>query len=373
VKLSITGLSNSGKTTIFNALTGVDLETTVYPTIFSPEHEPHINIVKIPDKRVDKLSAIFDPKKTTYATVEYIDYLGMTPVSSGGDPKQNTSVFNLIKDADAIVQVVRAFEDESILHPSKTVDPLRDVRVFENDLMLGDLEFVEKRIERIELASKKGLKGDELEKNLLLKCREALENEIPLRNISFTKEEKTAMLHIQFLTTKPEIIVINIQENEINSEVTDKIAADIEAYFKENSPESCPLIIPLCGKIEMELTQLSQEESKAFLLDLGIAEPAMHKLCRVSYETLGLISFFTVGKDEVKAWTIRKDTEALKAAGKIHSDIERGFIRAEAVGYDDYIASDENMVTAREKGLVRLEGKTYIVKDGDIINFKFNV
>ncbi len=373
MKLSITGLSNSGKTTIFNSLTGMNLETTVYPTMFSPDHEPHISIVKIPDKRLDRLSVIFIPKKTTYATVEYIDFLGMTSVSSGGDPKQNSKVFSLIKDADAVVHVVRAFEDETIMHPSKSVDPLRDVRAFESELLLGDLEFVEKRLERIELSLKKGLKYDESEKRLLLKCRESLEKEIPLRNISFTKEEKTLMLHIQFLSTKPEIIVINILENEIETEATKKIINEIENWFKEKSPEAIPLVIPLCGKIEMELAQLSPEEAKAFLDDLGIVEPAMHRLCRVSYDALGLISFFTVGKDEVKAWTIKKDTEALKAAGKIHSDIERGFIRAEVVTYDDYISSGEEMVKAREKGLVRLEGKTYIVKDGDIINFKFNV
>jgi hypothetical protein len=373
VKLAITGFSNSGKTTVFNALTGLNLETTTYPTLISPEVEPHTGVVKIPDKRLDKLSSVYKDKKTIYATVEYSDYLGITSVSSGGDASQNSRVFDLIKDAYAIVHIVRAFEDDSIIHPMGNIDPVRDVKSFETELILGDLEFVEKRLEKIELASKKGKGKDEAGKQLLHKCKKALEDELSLRNISFSEEEKRIMSSYQFLSRTPEIIVLNIGEKDINSDRIKKFQGEIEDYFKGKNQNITPPVITLCGKIEMEIAQLPQEDAKAFLDDLGIEEPAMHRLCRISYDALGLVSFFTVGKNEVKAWTIKNGTEALKAAGKVHSDMERGFIRAEVISFSDFVSSEKDMVKAREKGLLRLEGKTYIVKDGDIINFKFNV
>ncbi len=381
MKLAITGFSNSGKTTVFNALTGLTLEITTYPTLIAAGVEPSIGIVKVPDKRLDRLSSIHKNKKKINATIEYIDYAGIVSTSTG-NASQNSMVFDLIKDADAIVHVVRAFEDESVIHPMGKIDSLRDVKTFETELILGDLEFVEKRIERMELASKKGKKQVESEKQLLLKCREALGNEIPLRNVLFTDEEKRIMLSFQFLTTIPGIIVLNIGEKDINTEKTRKLRSEVENYFKGNQ-DTTPLgidpdasgrpVIALCGKIEMEIAQLSEDEAKAFLDDLGIKEPAMNRLCRLSYETLGLISFFTIGKNEVRARTIKSGTEALKAAGKVHSDMERGFIRAEVISFDDFVSSKEDMTKAREKGLLRLEGKTYSVKDGNIINFKFNV
>ncbi|MEN8263292.1 MAG: redox-regulated ATPase YchF [Nitrospirota bacterium] len=370
MKLTITGFSNSGKTTVFNALTGLELETTTYPTSISAEVESHIGVVKVPDARVDKLAAIYDPKKVTFATVEYIDYLGIT---SGGDSTQNSKVFNLIKDSDAIVHVVRVFEDESILHPMNSVDPVRDVMSFEDELILGDLELVEKRIETIEKQEKRGKKQDTSDKQFLLKCRKALEDEISLRDIEFNDEEKRLMLPYQFLTTMPGIIVLNINENDINSDKTGELQSKVKAYFKDKGKGVVPRILTLCGKIEMEIAQLPAEEAEMFLEDLGIEQPAMHRLCRVSYEALGLISFLTVGEDEVRAWTIKNGTIAQKAGGKIHSDIERGFIRAETVSFDDFISSGESMAAVKEKGLARLEGKTYEVRDGDIINFKFNV
>lgn len=370
MKLIITGFSNSGKTTVFNALTGLALETTTYPTSISAEVEPHLGVVKIPDLRIDKLSSIYEPKKTTYATVEYIDFLGIT---SGGDVSQNSKVFNLIKDADAIVHVVRTFGDESIVHPSGSVNPLRDVSSFEDEMILGDLEFVEKRLAKIKEQAKKGKKQDEPGRQLLIKCKKALEEEISLRDIDFNDEEKRFMLPYQFLSTMPEIIVLNIHENDINSDKVKTLQSEIETYFKGKGRGGVPPVLDFCGKIEMEIVQFPADEAKAFLDDLGIEESAMHKLCHVSYDALGLISFFTVGPDEVRAWTIRKGTYAQQAAGKIHSDIERGFIRAETVSFDDFISSDGSMNKVKEKGLARLEGKTYEVKDGDIINFKFNV
>jgi GTP-binding protein YchF len=369
MRLTITGFSNSGKTTVFNALTGLNLPTTTYPTVISPELEPHMGVVKIPDARVDRLSAIYNPKKTTYATVEYVDYAGIT----SGDVSHNAKVFNLIKDADAVVHVVRIFEDESILHPLGSLDPARDVRSFESELILGDLEFVEKRLQKIEEQAKRGKKQDEADRHLLMKCKKALEDEISLRNLQFNEDEKRLMLPYQFLSTMPEIIVLNIGEKDISSEKVKNFQNEIESYFKGTGQSAIPPVLALCGKIEMEIAQLPPDEAKAFLDDLGIDEPAMHKLCHVSYDALGLIPFFTVGKDEVRAWTIKKGTNAQQAAGKIHSDIERGFIRAEAVHYKDFISSDGDMHKAKEKGLVRLEGKTYPVQDGDIINFKFNV
>ncbi len=373
MKLTITGFSNSGKTTVFNALTGLNLDTTTYPTVISTEIEPHVGVVKIPDARVDKLSSIYKPKKTTFATIEYIDYLGITSATSGRDVSQNTKVFNLIKDSDAIVHVVRAFEDESIMHPLGSVYPVRDVTSFEAELILGDLECVEKRLEKIEEQAKKGKKQDGADKQLLLKCKKALDDEISLHYIEFNKEEKRFMLPYQFLTTMPEIIVLNIGEKDINSDKVKSLHNKIETYFKEKGHGVVPPILAFCGKIEMEITQLPKDVKKEFLDDLGIDEQAMNKLCRVSYDALGLISFFTVIKGEVKAWTIKNGTNALQAAGKIHTDIERGFIKAEVVHYDDFISSGEDIHKAKEKGLVRLEGKTYEVKDGDIVNFKFNV
>lgn len=373
MKLIITGFSNSGKTTVFNALTGLKLETTVYPTSLSADVEPHHGIVKVPDTRIDKLSAVYDPKKTTYATVEYIDYPGITSAVAGGDISQNTKVFHVIKDADAVVHAVRAFEDDSIMHPLGSINPVRDVTSFEADLILGDLEFVEKRLEKIEGQEKRGKKHDEADKKLLLKCKSALEEETSLRDIDLNDDEKRLMLTYQFLSTMPEIIVLNIDEHDINSDKVKKYQNEIEGYFKKTGRGAVPPVLALCGKIEMEIAQLPPDEAVAFLDDLGIDEPAMQKLSKVSCEALNLISFFTVIKGEVRSWMVKKGTDALHAAGKIHSDMERGFIKAEVVHYDDFIVSDEDMHKAREKGLVRLEGKTYPVQDGDIINFKFNV
>ncbi len=361
MKIAIIGLANSGKTTIFNALTGLNLETTVYPTVAS---EPHMGVVKVPDARIVTLSDIFKPKKTTFATVEYIDFMGLTK----GDMEQNRKVFDFIKDADAVVHVVRGFEDESVLHPLGGPDSRRDAETIELEMIFGDLELVEKRLERMEQGAKRGKKPDEKEKGLLLKCREVLEGERPLRDVEFSEEDQKAMTHLQFMSIKPQVVVLNVGEGDLNSENTKSAVSELQRYFSGRQVN----VLDLCGKIEMEIAQLPPDEASAFLEDLGIAEPALNRLIRVSYELLGLVSFLTAGEDEVRAWTIRRGTNAQKAAGKIHSDIERGFIRAEVVSYEDFIAVG-SMSAAREKGQLRLEGKTYEVKDGDIINFRFNV
>jgi hypothetical protein len=361
MKTAIIGLANSGKTTIFNALTGLNLEVTTFPTIAA---EPHSGVVRVPDVRLVKLAEIYKPKKTTQATVEYIDFIGLTK----GDMAQNRKVFDLIKDADAIVNVVRGFMDESISHPMGDVGPRRDAETVELEMIFGDLELVDKRLERMEEGAKKGKKPDEIERQLLVKCKEALENETALRDLDFSEEEQMAMRSLQFMSIKPQLILLNVAEEEMDSPGTKGAIADLRAYFKGKQVR----VLDLCGKIEMEIAQLPAGEARAFLDDLGIVDPALNKLIHLSYELLGLISFLTAGEDEVRAWTIRKGIDAQKAAGKIHSDIERGFIRAEVVAYDDFIAHG-SMAAAREKGLVRLEGKTYPVKDGDIINFRFNV
>lgn len=361
MKLAIIGLANSGRTTIFNALTGQNLETTVYASVPS---EPHMGVVRVPDERIDRLAEIFRPKKTTYATIEYIDYIGL----SKGDMDQNRKVFDLIKDADAVVHVVRGFRDESVVHPHGDVDPVRDAQTLELEMIFGDLELIEKRLERMDQNAKRGKKPDEAEKRLLLKCREALGQDRALRDVEFSDEELRSMRHLQFMSVKPEVVLLNTGENDLNTSKTAALEEELRGLF----PDGKVIVLSLCGKIEMEIAQLSPEEARGFLDDLGITEPALNRLVRVSYDLLGLISFLTTGEDEVRAWTIQRGLNAQRAAGKIHSDIERGFIRAEVVAYDDFM-SQGGIAGARDKGLLRLEGKTYEVKDGDIINFRFNV
>ena len=359
MKVAIIGLSNSGKTTVFNALTGQNIDITIYPTTSG---EPHMGLVKVPDSRLDKLAEIFRPKKTTNASIEYIDYIGLTK----GNTEQNRKVFNLIKGVDAIVHVVRVFEDNAVVHPIGNVDPLRDIETIELELIFGDLEFVEKRLERMEEGAKKGRKPDESEKKLLIKCKDFFQKEILLRDVTFNGEEQNSMKPLQFLSTKPEILVLNIEEKDLNAEYIKKLQLSILNRYPLLS------VLPLCGKIEMEIAQLSPYDAKPFLDDLSLKEPASNKLIKVCYDTLGVISFFTYVGNEVRAWTITKGMDAQKAAGKVHSDIERGFIRAEVISFDDFI-SVGSIHAAKEKGLLRLEGKTYEVKDGDIINFRFNV
>ena len=359
MKVAIIGLSNSGKTTIFNALTGQNLDTTLYPTVSG---DPHFGVIKVPDTRLDTLSDIFKPKKTTHATIEYIDYLGLTK----GDHDQNRKVFDLIKDVDAIVHVVRTFHDETVAHPLESVDPRRDIETIQLELIFGDLELVAKRIERMEETSKHGKHTDETEKVLMLKCLDHLTKEKALRTADFTHEELNTMKSFQFLTTKPEVVVFNIGETELKDEEIRSMQSDLEVMF------SSLAFLSLCGKLEMELSQLSPSDAEMFLEDLGINEPASSRLIQVCHRMLGLITFFTILGNEARAWSIKRGTSALKAAGKVHSDIERGFIKAEVISFEDFMIAG-NIHAAREKGKLRLEGKTYEVNDGDIISFRFNV
>lgn len=365
MKLAITGLANAGKTTLFNALTGLDVETTLYTTTSG---EPRRGVVKVPDKRVDELAKIYNPKRITYATVEYIDYLGLTK----GDAAQNRKVCDLIKDADALVHVIRAFENDAVVHPLDRVDPVKDFTVVESELIFSDLELIEKRLERIEDGRKRGKKPDERERKVLEKCKEILEEEIPLRHLELDEEGLRVIRHLQFISMLPIIIVLNVAEEDLRSDRAKSWLSGIEEAFMRYPGREMTLTVLLSGKIEMEIAQLSRKEADEFIQDLGIEEPARNRLIHESYKLLGLISFLTTGEDEVRAWTIRKGTEARKAAGKIHSDIERGFIRAEVISYMDFMESG-SMNEAKQKGLARLEGKTYTIQDGDIINFRFNV
>ena len=360
MKIAVTGLPNSGKTTMFNALTGLALETTLYPSL---EPVVHRGIVKVTDQRIDTLSKIFIPHKTTYAAIEYMDLPGL----SHNDRQSNTLVFDILKDVDAVVHIIRAFQSDAVIHPMEHVDVIRDAGFLRSELIFGDYAFVEKRLERMEEASKRGKKFSVQEKELLLKCSKALEQEIPLRNLTFTEEEHLAMRPLQFLTTEPEIFAVNIDEQAINTDYAAQILSELQTRLP-NTP-----VIVFCAKVEMEIAQLPPDESKEFLNAMGIEEPALSKLIRMSYSLLQLISFFTVGKDEVRAWPIQEHTTAQKAAGKVHSDIERGFIRAEVVSYEDFMTAGGSMHVAKEAGKVRLEGKTYLVQDGDIINFRFHV
>ncbi len=367
MKLAIVGLPNSGKTTLFNALTGQSLEATPYIT---HKAEPHRAVVKVPDRRLLNLASIFRPRKVTHASIEYIDYLGIM----SGESRTNRDIFDLIKDSDAIVHVVRAFSDPLIPHPLESIDPLRDAKIVEFELIFGDLELVDKRLSRIEEARKKGKKPSQEEVNVLHKCREYLEKEMPLRTVEFSEEELKILRPMQFLSDKPEVIVLNIDEAALGTEKNVLMLKEMDKFISEKYDTHKNIkVISLSAKVEMELSRMSEEERNEFLHDLGIDEPASHKLIHSSYELLDLISFFTVGEDEVKAWTIRKGTTAEKAAGRIHSDMERGFIRAEVISYEDFISNSGNTHQIKEKGLMRLEGKSYIVQDGDIITFRFHV
>lgn len=365
MKLGIIGLPNSGKTTVFNALTAQAIEAVAYPTPIG--EDAHVGIVKVPDARIDRLSEIYKPKKTTFADVTCVDITGFATGISAS--KQKAKVFDQVWDVDAIIHVVRAYEDQAVVHPDGDIDPVRDAAALDLELVFHDLELVETRLERIANSMKKGIgAGLEPERDILERFRAQLEEEKPLRNLTLSDEEHAVIGSLQFVSLKPELVVLNVGEDDIGNETTAGTLASLGAHFEGKDTE----VFSLCGKIEMELTQLEPDEARAFLEDLGIGEPAMNLVIRKAYELLGLISFFTSGEDEVKAWTIRNGTHAVKAAGKIHSDIERGFIRAETISYDDFIAAGST-VKGKELGTLRLEGKDYMVQDGDIVNFRFNV
>jgi GTP-binding protein YchF len=366
MEISIIGLPGSGKTTIFNALTK-----------FTSEHRLHSGgtlttnpaIAKVPDARLLKLSDIFHPKKTTPAEIKYVD-IGGLPKGFGKEQGVSGQFLNILSTADAILQVVRAFEDENIAHIEGKVDPLRDIETLDMELIFSDLTIIEKRLSRLESALKIGKSSERdaaiKEQNLLNRIKQSLDKSVPIRLQHLSADELRSLNNYQFLTAKPMLLVINIGEKQLSA--YEKNLAALKIAYTRPQVE----LISMCGKLEMELAQLQDQEADEFRRDIGLQEAAFNSVIKHSYALLGLIAFFTIGDDEVKAWTIRGDTQALKAAGKIHTDIEKGFIRAEVISYSDFLKSG-NIAEARKQGLLRLEGKTYIVQDGDIINFLFNV
>ncbi|WP_129629888.1 redox-regulated ATPase YchF [Candidatus Oscillochloris fontis] len=359
MKLAIIGLANSGKTTVFNALTRSTIETAAFS---SGQMEPNLAMVKVPDQRLEVLAQMFKPRKVTYADVQYVDVAGI----SGGDGQGGglpPALLNYLGTADALVHVVRAFADEAVAHPNGSVNPVRDVATVDLELSFSDLAIIEKRLVRLNAEiTKMATKDKELrlaERDLLVRLQAALEAETPIRNVEMSEEEERMIRGFQFLTAKPMLIALNVGEDAINN------PPSIEYPFRHSA------VVALCGKIEAELAQLDDADTESFMADLGISAPARDVVIQRSYELLGLISFLTAGEDEVRAWPIRRNTPAVEAAGTIHSDIQRGFIRAETVAYTDLISAG-GMTEAKKVGTVRLEGKTYIVQDGDICHFRFN-
>ncbi|MDY6911696.1 MAG: redox-regulated ATPase YchF [Chloroflexota bacterium] len=366
MELGIIGLPKSGKTTVFNAVTKGKAKTAAYST---GTIAPNIGVVKVPDSRIQPLVAMFDPKKTTPAEVKYID-IGAPPKGFGKGEGISGEFLAHISRADALIHVVRVFDDADVPHVNETIDPERDIDAMELELAFSDMAIIERKMDRTRDALK-GAKTQERdailkEQNLLEKVKLALEEGQPIRKQNLTDQESGTLANYKFLTAKPMLIILNIGENDLDQ------TSSLEERFRSQYHHQTSNVVALCGKLEMELTQLDDDEAKVFREDMGIEEAGLNRAIALSYKLLGFISFFTVGPDEVKAWTIRKDTVAQEAAGKIHSDLERGFIRAEVIGWSDLVECG-SMAAARTKGLLRLEGKSYIVQDGDVLTILFNV
>ncbi len=362
MELGIVGLPLSGKTTLFSILTGQDLNA-FHPT---GKLEAHRGVVKVPDERLDKLTEFFKPPKQVNATIEYIEVGGLEKDSSHGkgfDPQ----FLAILKNTDALCLVIGAFEDEYHPHPEGSIDPLRDIQIVESEFLLSDLTIVENRLSRLAQQIQKSKSGDDIhERDLMEKFKEALEQEVPLRELDLANEDCQLIRGYQFLSAKPLLIVINYTEGDISK--ADELLRKLNKYQDKMKVA----VIGLCAKLEYEISQLDSSDKDLFLQEMKIDEPASHKFIRKSYDLLGLISFFTHNENECRAWNISKGTPIQRAAGTIHSDMERGFIRAEVIHFSDFI-QQESVAKCREKGLLHLEGKDYIVQDGDIVTIRFNV
>ena len=364
LKAGIVGLPNVGKSTLFNAITNNKILAANYPfaTI-----DPNVGVVNVKDERIDNLSKLYSPEKTIYTSFEFTDIAGLVKGASNGEGLGNQFLSH-IRETDAIVEVVRCFEDNNIIHVEEGIDPIRDIEIINLELILSDLEIVINRIGKIKKKVESNRDKDSLlEYETLTKCKESLEKNIPLRLVKFTKEEKEILKNFSFITIKPIIYLANIKEDELNNEDNEYVKKVKEYASKENSK-----VISICAKIEYELSELDEEERKEMLEALGLKISGLDKVIKATYDLLGLETYFTVGKDEVRAWTYKKGTNAKKCAGIIHTDFEKGFIKAEVISYDDMIKYGSE-IKVREKGRARLEGKDYIMQDGDICHFRFNV